>query len=112
MKKKIEKSSNPSKATGPDLVSPKDLKLLGESSIHSLLPVFKKSIDDTVCPTNWKLSRVKPVFKKGAPTDMSNFRPISNSIGNHIEAQDLLSDNQWGFRKNHSTEGLLLGSGP
>lgn len=45
VKKKIEKSSNPSKATGPDLVSPKDLKLLGESSIHSLLPVFKKSID-------------------------------------------------------------------
>ena len=122
MKKKIEKSSNPNKATGPDLVSPKDLKLLGESSIHSLLPVFKKSIDDTVFPTNWKLSRVKPVFKKGAPTDMSNFRPISllsipgkilediisNSIDNHIEAQNLLSDNQWGFRKNHSTEGLLL----
>ena len=53
---------------------------------------------------------------------MSNFRPISllsipgkilediisDSIDNHIEAQDLLSDNQWGFRKNHSTEGLLL----
>ena len=72
--------------------------------------------------SNWKLSRVKPVFKKGAPTDMSNFRPISlssiprkilediisNSIDNHIEAQDLLSDNQWGFHKNHSTEGLLL----
>ena len=76
----------------------------------------------TVFPTNWKLSRVKPVFKKGAPTDMSNFRAISllsipgkileaiisNSIDNHIEAEDLLNDNQWGFRKNHSTEGLLL----
>lgn len=122
VKKKIEKSSKPNKATGPDLVSPKDLKLLGVSSIHSLLPIFKKSIDDTVFPTNWKLSRVKPVLKKGAPTDMSNFRPISllsipgkilediisDSIDNHIEAQDLLSDNQWGFRKNHSTEGLLL----
>ena len=77
VKKKIEKSSKPNKATGPDLVSPKDLKLLGVSSIHSLLPVFKKSIDDTVFPTNWKLSRVKPVLKKGAPTDMSNFRHIS-----------------------------------
>ena len=122
VKKKIKKSSNPNKATGPDLVSLKDLKLLGESSIHSLLPVFKKSIDDTVFPTNWKLSHVKPVFKKGAPTDMSNFRPISllsipgtilediisNSIDNHIEAEDLLSDNQWGFCKNHSTEGFLL----
>ena len=122
VKKKIEKTSKPNKATGPDLVSPKDLKLLGVSSIHSLLPVFKKSIVDTVFPTNWKLSRVKPVLKKGAPTDMSNFRPISllsipgkilediisDSIDNHIEAQDLLSDNQWGFRKNHSTEGLLL----
>ena len=122
VKKKIEKSSKPNKATGPDLVSPKDLKLLGVSSIHSLLPVFKKSIDYTVFPTNWKLSRVKSVLKKGAPTNMSNFRPISllsipgkilediisDSTDNHIEAQDLLSDNQWGFRKNHSTEGLLL----
>lgn len=33
---------------------------------------------------------------------------ISDSIDNHIEAQDLLSDNQWGFCKNHSTEGLLI----
>ena len=53
---------------------------------------------------------------------MNNFRPISllsipgkilediisNTIDNHIEAHDLLSDNQWGFRKNHSTEDFLL----
>ena len=53
---------------------------------------------------------------------MNNFRPISllsipgkilediisNSTDNHIEAQDLLSDNQWGFCKNHFTEVLLL----
>ena len=76
-------------------------------SLSCLQPVFKKSIDDAVFPTNWKLSLVKPVFKKGAPTDMSNFRPISllsipgkilediisNSIDNHIEAQNLFSDN-------------------
>ena len=66
VKKKIEKSSMPNEATGPDLVSPKDLKLLGVSSIHSLLPVFKKSIDDTVFPTKWKLSRVKPVLNQSA----------------------------------------------
>ena len=131
VKKKIEKSSKPNKATGPDLVSPKDLKLLGVSSIHSLLPVFKKSIDDTVFPTNWKLSRVKPVLKKGAPTDMSNFRPISllsipgkilediisDSIDNHIEAQDLLSDNNGAFariilQKVSFFILLTLGSGP
>ena len=79
-------------------------------------------MNDTVFPTNWKLPCVKPFLKKGAPTDLSNFRSISllsipgkilediisDSIDNHIEAQDLLSDNQWGFRENHSTEGLLL----
>ncbi|PFX29293.1 hypothetical protein AWC38_SpisGene5944 [Stylophora pistillata] len=33
---------------------------------------------------------------------------VSSSLDHHIESQDLLSHNQWGFRKNYSTEGLLL----
>ncbi|PFX16227.1 Hemicentin-2 [Stylophora pistillata] len=33
---------------------------------------------------------------------------VSSSLDHHIESQGLLSNNQWGFRKNYSTEGILL----
>ena len=33
---------------------------------------------------------------------------ISNTLDKHIDSQGLLSHKQWGFRKNYSTEGLLL----
>lgn len=33
---------------------------------------------------------------------------VSTSLDLHIKSLGLLSDNQWGFRENYSTEGLLL----
>ena len=44
VKKKIEKSSNPNKATGPDLVSPKDLKLLGEILLSIACYQFSRKV--------------------------------------------------------------------
>ena len=54
--------------------------------------------------------------------DVNNYTPISllnisskilervvcRSFGNHLTSHSLLSDRQWGFRKGHSTESLLL----
>ena len=105
------KATNPKKATGPDNVSPRDLSLVGYSAIHSLLPIFKKSVSDSSFPSNWKLSRVNPIFKIGSPTDVNNYRPISllsvpgkiledvvcDTLNNHLETHDLLSHRQWGF---------------
>jgi hypothetical protein len=118
----VRKAADPRKSSGPDLVLSKDLKLLDDSVVHSLLPVFKKSIDEATYPNNWKLARVNPIFKKGKTTDVNNYRPISLlsipgkiledivscTLDHHIQSQGLLSQNQWGFRKNYSTEGLLL----
>ena len=118
-----QKVTNPEKAVGPDLVSPKDLSLVPtDLVIHSLLPLHKNSLISASFPCDWKLSRVTPLFKKGKPSDVNNYRPISllsipgkilesvvcNSINDHLQSHNLLSRNQWGFRKNHSTEGLLL----
>ena len=122
VKNKLIKAANPKKATGPDHVSPRDLSLIGDSVIHSLLPIFRKSVSDASFPSSWKLSRVNPIFKKGSSTDVNNYRPISllsipgkiledvvsDTLNNHMETQGLLSHKQWGFRKNYSTEGLLL----
>jgi len=122
LKNKLIKAANPKKATGPDHVSPRDLSLIGDPVIHSLLPIFMKSVRDASFPSSWKLSRVNPIFKKGSPTDVNNYRPISllsipgkiledvvcDTLNNHMDTQGLLCHKQWGFRKNYSTESLLL----
>ena len=121
--KNIQKASNPKKATGPDLVSPRDLFFVSSELVaYSLLPLYKNSLTSASLPDNWILSHVTPVFKKGKPCDVNNYRPISllsipgkilevvvcNFVNNHLQSHDLLSHNRWGFRKNRATEGLLL----
>ena len=122
VKNKLTKAANPKNATGPDHVSPRDLSMIGDSIIHSLLPIFRKSVNDASFPSGWKLSRVNPIFKKGSSTDVNNYRPISllsipgkiledvvnDTLNNHLDTQGLLCHKQWGFRKNYSTESLLL----
>ena len=122
VKEKLMKAANPKKATGPDHVSPRDLSIIGDPVIHSLLPMFMKSVRDASFPSSWKLSRVSPIFKKGSPTDVNNYRPISllsipgkiledvvcDTLNNHMDTQGLLCHKQWGFGKNYSTESLLL----
>lgn len=121
IKNKLIKAASPKKATGPDHVFPRNFSLTGDSVIHSLLPIFRKSVSDASFPSSWKLSRVNPIFKKGSSTDVNNYRPISllsipgkiledvvsDTLNNHMETQGL-SHKQWGFRKNYSTESLLL----
>ena len=118
VKSNTQKALNPKKATGPDLVSPRDLFLVSSELVtHSLLPLYKNSLISASFPCDRKLSRVTPVFKKGKPCDVNNYRPISllsipgkileavvcNSINDHLQ-----SPQQWGFRKNRATEVLLL----
>ena len=105
VKHKLIKAANPKKATGPDHVSPRDLSLIGDSVIHSLLLIFRKSVSDASFPSSWKLSRVNPIFKKGSSTDVNNYKPISlisipgkiledvvsDTLNNHMESQGLLS---------------------
>ena len=120
----IQKASNPKKAMSPDLVSPRDLFFVSSELVsYSLLPLYKNSLTSASFPDNWKLSCFTPVFNKDKPCDTNNYRPISllsirgkihkavvcNSVKkNHLQSHNLLSHNQWGFRKNCSTEGLLL----
>ena len=77
VKNKLIKAANPKKATGPDHVSPRDLSIIGDPVIHGVLPIFTKSVRDASFPSSWKLSRVNPIFKKGSPIDVNNYRPIS-----------------------------------
>ena len=109
------------KATGPDCVSPRDLKLCGESIIRGLQPLFKLCLVHSRVPSLWKTSRMHTVYKKGDSTDKSNYRPLQmlsipskilkatvcRNIDNFINENGLSNENQWGLIKGRSTEGLL-----
>ena len=68
-----------------------------------------------------KVSKIKPLFKKGDVTLLNNYRPISllpcvskifervlfNQLYEYFDRNDLLT-HQYGFRKNHSTEFAVM----
>ena len=65
---------------------------------------------------------MKTIFKKGERMDTGSYRPISilslvskflegqvcKTIDAHLEDNEILNENQWGFRQRKSIEGLLL----
>ena len=112
------------KATAPDGISPKLLKLAGTAVVGPLTSLFMQSIRECRVYNNWKVARLTPVFKKDDPTVMSNYRPLSllsvpskilescvaDMIAKHVfsENEALVTDNQWAYRKGRSTELLLI----
>ena len=53
------------------------LKMAGNIIAPSLTQIFIKSINTGIFPTDWKLARVTPIFKKGKRDDQySLFRPF------------------------------------
>ena len=111
---------NPRKATGPDCISPRDLKLCSESIIRGLKPLFKFSLVHSRMPSLGKTSWMRAVFKKGNSMDKSNYRPLQIlsipskileanvcwTINSFINENGLSNENRW-FMKGRSTEGLF-----
>ena len=64
-------------------------------------------------PIRLVLALVVFIFKAGEPTLLTNYRTISllNVISKSIEklVDNVLSDSQFGFRNNHSTEQTVNG---
>ena len=86
--------------------------------------MYRSFIDLHNLPQEWKMSLITPIFKKGSPSDPSNYRPISltptccNILESLISADlseflndhKLISKHQHGFLKKHSTVTNLLES--
>ena len=110
------------KATGPDGISPKLLKLASHAVSPHLTSLFRWSIHHETIYEVWKLARVSPIFKKDDSADPGNYRPVSilsvpsklleseinTAIVNHVTNNNLITPNQWAYRKAHSTELLLI----
>ena len=113
---------NPSKAAGPDQISPRVLKELANELADPLSKVFQHSISSGTVPKQWREATVAPIFKKGDKHNAANYRPVSltsiccklcehiiaRSIMCHLEDNNILTDAQHGFRSKRSCETQLI----
>ena len=80
--------------------------------------IINLSISRGLFPDAVKSARITPVFKKGSPLTVGNYRPISilpifskifenlvnKQLVSFLEKYDILLETQYGFRKKHSTK--------
>ena len=106
------------KSTGYDEISTETIKILSAVISPTLSLIINKCILNGTVPEEMKVSKIKPLFKKGDVTLLNNYRPISllpcvskifervlfNQLYEYFDRNDLLTQHQHGFRKNHSTE--------
>ena len=106
------------KAVGLDNLPPGFLKDTANIIAEPLMHVINQSLSSGIIPNDFKVGRVVPLFKSGSSSNIDNFRPISvlplvskilekcvyDQVVLHLESNHLLSSQQFGFRKNISTE--------
>ncbi len=93
------------------------LKRIVLNIFSPLKHVIALSLSTGSVPTQFKIAKIVPIFKSGEKNNMDNYRPISllsnfskicekvvaNRLVLFLETNDLLTANQFGFRKKHST---------
>ena len=104
-------------STDANGISMKILKSIKYQLSEPLSHLFSLSISTGVFPSKLKTSKTIPIFKSGDHTSCDNYRPISllssiskilekvvaNSLVNHLEINNLLYENQYGFLRGRST---------
>ena len=103
---------------GYDYITNKLIKRAKDILTKPLTLMINQSLLTGIFPRQLKLSRVKPLFKSGDPTQFSNYRPISllpsiskifeytifDQLMQYFTSNDLFCIQQYGFRPGHSTE--------
>ena len=121
---KIIRSLNINKAHGYDNISIRMIKICDKAIVKSLSIIYRNCIDTGISPDFWKKSNIVPVHKKGAKQLLSlqNYKPVSflpilrislenilfNSIFEYLQENNLLCENQSGFRPYDTCEYHLL----
>ena len=75
---KVLNSMDVNKSCGSDQLPTKILKLTALLIYEPLTQLFNKSLASGKYPSLWKHAKVRPIFKrKGTPSEVNNYRPIS-----------------------------------
>ena len=116
------KTLDTKKASGPDQIPARILKLCAEEIAPILTVIFIQSLNSGFIPKDWLSANITPVFKKGDRSKPNNYRPISltsicckifehilyHHIIEHLNTNSILIDQQFGFRSGHSCEAQLI----
>lgn len=105
-------------SSGFDEISNKILKTIRHEICKPLTIIINQSLLTGIFPDALKISKVKPIYKKGDESSLNNYRPISvlptiskviervmyNQLYMYFNCNNLLCEQQYGFRPKHSTE--------
>lgn len=114
---KIIQNPSNKKSARIDMISQQLLKENKEELKHIITKLINLSISEQTYPDCLKIAKVIPIHKNGKTNERSNYRPISllssfNKIFEQIiqskliafiENNNILFNQQYGFRKYHST---------
>ena len=95
---------------------------VADEIIIPLEHIFNMSILTGVVPSDLKIAKVIPIFKKGDKSECCNYRPISllnvfnkileklvyTRVVSFLKKNRIIYTNQFGFRSNHSTNHALI----
>jgi hypothetical protein len=112
----------PDKAQGPDEIHPRILRECSREIAPALFRIFKKSLDSSEIPQDWRQANVVPLHKGGTKAATGNYRPVSltsvvckvleriikDRLVIHFEQHQLMHSSQHGFTKGRSCLTNLL----
>lgn len=104
-------------AVGEDQVTVKLLKYIAESIQEPLTHIINLILTTGKFPEQLKIAEIRPIHKKGSKSSVSNYRPIAllsniskivekviyKRLINFFEKNNILNENQNGFRSGRST---------
>ena len=104
-------------AAGYDQITMNVIKEIIDLIVQPLMYITNLSLSSGTVPDQMKIARVVPLFKTGDLSLFTNYRPVSvlpafskilerivyNRSINFLNKFNILSNNQYGFKKNHST---------
>ena len=119
---KLMKDLEERKATGPDQVSGHILKECRHQLIEPIHDIIRCSLETGKVPKEWKRADIVPIFKNGNKEVPLNYRPVSltsvickicekiikKQWTTYLEREGILTDRQFGFRKDRSCVTNLL----
>ena len=105
-------------SSGMDGISNKLLKRIKHIIVQPLTLIINQSLTSGIYPDKFKISKITPLHKKDDRTIVSNYRPISllptmskiiervmhSQLYAFLNENNLITEQQYGFRSNHSTE--------
>jgi retron-type reverse transcriptase len=112
----------PNKGCGPASISLKLLKSVADLIIFPLSRIINPSFSSGTFPEVLKTQKIIPLHKGGSTQDLNNFRPISllsifdkiieklmhKRLYTFLEIHNIIYENQFGFKKKHSTSHSLM----